>query len=148
MIHLCLWFYNSRRLRSVIKRAAVLHPQFVPWQQLYPYGNDSSFLCITGMTRPAFVELLEISFDDEVCIRRGRIFSLDNPGKLGLSLVYCSSAMPTKHFCLIFGTTLSATKRYISIMREIVKSKLQHHVKARIRFPGVLEMEDMQHLSV
>ena len=46
--------YNSIRNRSKLTRSALLQPSLSPWNRLYMFGNESSFLEMTGFTRFAF----------------------------------------------------------------------------------------------
>ena len=55
---------NSVRNRSYLHRCAILAPAESPWTKLYRYGDASSFLTMTGMSRPAFLQLFNVLFMD------------------------------------------------------------------------------------
>ena len=64
-------YYNSLRNRSKLTRPAILQPAMSSWNRLFNFGNDSSFLEMTGFTRAAFVSLREDVFSPRIA-RYGR----------------------------------------------------------------------------
>lgn len=95
--------YNSCRQRTYLTRSGLLTPASSPWQRLLEYGEEQSFLLLTGMTRAAFMRLKDIVFEGCCRATRGRPVLLDESGQLGLFLMYIGSKMASKHLCLIFG---------------------------------------------
>jgi hypothetical protein len=57
--------YNSCRNRTKLTRKAILLPNLSPWPHLYCFGDDGSFLEITGFDRVTFNRLLATLFDEE-----------------------------------------------------------------------------------
>jgi hypothetical protein len=55
-----------------------------PWFKLMHFGDDHTFLSLTGFTRPSFLKLTDILFDGYVERKRGRPESLDRFGQVGL----------------------------------------------------------------
>ena len=43
--------YNSVRERHYLRRQAIVSAKLSPWMKLYLYGDDISFLNLTGFTR-------------------------------------------------------------------------------------------------
>jgi hypothetical protein len=98
---------------------ALLAPEHSPWKKLYKNADAASFLHMTGLTRGAFVSLLDYLFDLEeipYCCRHGRPLSLSPNGYLGLLLFYLGSKMQYRHMCIIFGVTPSVCARAINMM--------------------------------
>jgi hypothetical protein len=93
-----LWC-NSPRERSRLTRSAILLPRFSPWKRLFEFGDDQSFLEMTGFSKFAFNELrISIYGDRGNGGRRvGRPSSLVSDGELGLYLLYVGSMMKIKH---------------------------------------------------
>ena len=56
------FWYNSLRNRSQLTRSAILKPMSSPWAQLLNYGDDRSFLELTGFSRDSFYELRNVIF--------------------------------------------------------------------------------------
>ena len=54
--------YNSARQRYYLTRSGILHPKFSPWEKLCLYGDENSFLTMTGFSRFAFMNLVDIMF--------------------------------------------------------------------------------------
>jgi DDE superfamily endonuclease len=130
-------YYNSLRLRSKLTRSAILSPRLSPWMHLLNHGDSSSFLEITGFTRPAFNFLRRTIFPAVNGERRilGRPRSLDETGQLGIYLLYLGSQMKTKHLCLIFGVVPTTADDIIRKMIALVCKKLKRHPLAEILFP-------------
>jgi hypothetical protein len=97
------------RNRSYLHRCFILAPAESPWTKLYRYGDASSFLTMTSMSCPAFLQLLNVLFMDghQQRFRGGRPPLMDPIAQLGLYLFYVGSTMGIKHLCLIFGVTPS-----------------------------------------
>lgn len=131
--------YNRCRTRHQLKRQALVHPNVSPWKRLYNFGDDISFLNLTGMNRPSFHLLLQILFPHNV-VKKGRPNLLDHAGKLGLLLFYTNSTMQIKYLCVIFGITLSTASEIISEMLELLVRNLSRHIHAKIQFPTHAEM--------
>ena len=141
-------FYNSLRNRNNLHRAALLPPQSAPWMHLWLYGDDESFLNLTGFSRRAFNLLLNDLFPPVVPLprrKRGRPTLLDNPGQLGLFLYYVNSKMEEKHLAVIFGVTPSTVSRYIDKIRRLVIRRLKRNPRSRIQWPSREAMHN--HLS-
>jgi hypothetical protein len=77
--------------------------------KLYHYGDASSFLTMTGMSRQAFLQLFDVLFIDshQQCYRGGRPPVMDSFAQLGLYLFLVGSTMGIKNLCLIIGVTPS-----------------------------------------
>ena len=133
---------NSVRNRSYLHRCAILAPAESPWTKLYRYGDASSFLTMTGMSRPAFSQLFNVLFMDghQQRFRGGRPPLMDPIAQLGLYLFFVGSTMGIKHLCLIFGVTPSVCSRTITAMLSLVVQKLKKHPWARVKFPDEDQM--------
>jgi hypothetical protein len=108
---------------------------------LYRYGDTSSFLNLTGITKRCFQDLLHILFPqhDQVLLavkKRGRPSNVCPATKLGVLLIFMSSMMAQKYLCLIFGLTPSAISRLIVEMLVLVINKLQSHPDALVKWPS------------
>ena len=131
-------YHNNIRKRCALLRAAILHPNRSPWRQLMDYGDSSSFLLLTGLTRAAFNRLLDIVLPpghENLPTQRGRKWSLPPNGQLGLLLFYLGSTMPYKFLCLLFGITPIACSRMINNMLVIVNRRLRCHPLSHVKFP-------------
>ena len=72
-------YHNNIRERCALLRPAILHPTRSPWRRLMDYGDASSFLLLTGITREAFYILHDILLPprpEHLPKRRGRKWSL------------------------------------------------------------------------
>ena len=127
-------YYNSLRNRSKLTRPAILQPAMSPWNRLFNFGDDSSFLEMTGFTRAAFVSLREAVFPPRIA-RYGRPRSLDDNGDLGLYLLYLGYQMKTKHLCLIFGIVPTTAEVTINKVMDQVCRRLRRHPASQIVFP-------------
>ena len=77
LLMLLIVYYNSCRESNYLTRSALVRPYVSPWNKLLNYGDNTSFLTLTGMTRRAFFKLEGILFPAEVVGRkRGRPQSL------------------------------------------------------------------------
>jgi hypothetical protein len=133
---------NSVRNCSYLHHCAILAPAESPWMKLYHYGDDSSFLTMTGMSRPAFLQLFDALFMDghQQHYRGGQPPLMDPIAQLGLYLFFVGSTMGIKHLCLIFGITPSVCRHTITAMLSLVVQKLKIHPWARVEFPDVDQM--------
>ncbi len=124
-----------------------MHPSKSPWQHLFENGDASSFLLLTGVSRPVFLILLDVLIPRGHRLRlqrrrRGRQWSLSAQGQLGLLLFYLGSTMSYKHLCLIFGITPSACSRIVNKMLHRVVNRLRYHRSARVKFPNEAKMQE------
>jgi len=128
-----------------LTRSAILSPAFSPWQRLYTFGDDQSFLTMTGMNRHAFMMLEQALFVNSNANTTDRIGgrppSLDNHGQLGLFLFYLGSKMGVKHLCMIFGITPSSCSRFINKMLKLTAKRLKKNIHAEVRFPSEEKMD-------
>jgi hypothetical protein len=110
--------------------------------KLYRYGDASSFLTMTGMSRQAFLQLFDVLFIDghQQHYRGGRPPLMDPIAQLGLYLFFVGSTMGIKCLCLIFGVTPSVYSCTITAMLLLVVEKLKRHPLARVKFPDVDQM--------
>jgi len=138
--------YNGQRNRHRLTRSALLPPRQAPWMQLLNFGDQSSFLDLTGFTRPAFMELEAVLFGDSALGKRGRPSLLDDRGQLGLYLFFLGSRMQYKHLCLIFGITPTSACDYINRLMVLVCEKLKRHPLARIQLPDRDTMQEYAHI--
>lgn len=127
--------YNKCRERHFLTRSAICSPQHSPWMRLFNYGDDPSFLELTGMTRNVFLTLENILFPVRRVNGRGRPRLLNNFGELGLILFYLNSTMKLKHLCSLFGITPSSASRIISTMLKRIIKYLYHNNDAKVIFP-------------
>jgi hypothetical protein len=134
-------WYNSLRSRSILTRSAVLEPILSPWNRVLVYGDEGSFLELTGFSRMAFASLESYLFTADANDRRvGRPSSLDSNGELGLYLFFVGSQMKTKHLCLIFGVIPTTANKTILKMMKLVCRKLKNHPASKIVFPDAIKM--------
>jgi hypothetical protein len=137
--------YNSIRAggRHYLTRAGLIHPRFGPWRRLLNYGDEGSFIEMTGLNFDAFRDLVYmVATEDERARRRrvGRPKLLNLDDEIGLFLFFVNSTMRAKHLSMIFGilpNTISITIRLI--MKRIIRA-LKNHPDARIKFPNNQEM--------
>ncbi len=61
-------YHNNIRERCALLRLAIIHPTCSPWHRLMDYGDASSFLLLTGITREAFYILLDILLPQDLNI--------------------------------------------------------------------------------
>lgn len=129
--------FNSCRERNFLTRSALLSPALSPWQRLIQFGDDSSFLLMTGMNRNAFSYLENLLLQDTAARDpRGRKELLPMSGQLGLYLMYIGSKMGIKHICLLFGVTPSSCSRVIIKMMHKLVRVLKRNDFAAVRFPS------------
>ena len=89
-------YSNSIRERMWLYREAILHPSKSLWNHLFHYGDPSSFLLMTGLTREAFGmlhDILKPPGHPSLPKPQGRKWSLSSEGQLGLFLFYIGSTM-------------------------------------------------------
>ncbi len=136
-------YSNSIRERTWLYREAVLHPFKSPWNHLFHFGDPSSFLLMTGLTREAFGMLHDIikpPGHPDLQKRAGRKWSLSSEGQLGLFLFYIGSTMNYKFLCVIFGITPNPCSRMLRNMLKLVVRRLHYHPLAKIEFPSPEKM--------
>jgi len=126
---------NSVRNRTYLHRCALLSHAESPWSKLYHYGDESSFLNLTGLSRQAFNQLYYVLFLDMQMQRTGRPQLMHPTGQLGLYLFFIGSTMGNKHLCLIFGITPTVCSRVLNKMMNLVVRKLKRHPFAQVQFP-------------
>ena len=140
-------YNNSRESRSFLTRSGILHPRLAPWERLLNFGDDGSFLTMTGFTRPAFMALENILKPPTPIINvGGRPTSLNFRGQLGLFLMWCCSRMRLKELCLIFGCVPTSAHSYVKKMLQQAAPLLRKNVDARISFPANAELARLAHL--
>ena len=99
-LYAAVMWYNSLRQRSRLTRSAIIQSDCSPWKRLFMFGDEGSFLEMTGFNRDAFIRLKSYLFAVDHDVRRvGRPSSLDSDGELGLYLLYVGSQMKTKYLC-------------------------------------------------
>ena len=131
-------YSNSLRERMWLYREAVLHPSKSPWNHLFHFGDPSSFLLMTGLTREAFGmlhDILKPPGHPDLPKQAGRKWSLSSEGQLGLFLFYIGSTMNYKFLCVIFGITPNPCSRILRNMLKLVVRRLHYHPLAKIEFP-------------
>lgn len=139
-----IYYYNSLRNRHYLTRSAVGSPRESPWRTVYLKADENSFLDLTGFTRYAFNELLQVLFEEEqlelrIKRKRGRPSMILPADKLGLFLFYVGSRMQIKYLCLLFGLTPSTVSEIIRDMTQLVCEKLQSHEYSKFRLPKTRE---------
>jgi hypothetical protein len=107
------------------------------------YLDNSSFLTITGFTRPVFQHLKSILFPEMDLPKCGRPTEDD---RLGIFLVYLGSSMQTKWISMIFGACPSTVSEVIDKMLLKVVMFLNYHIHARIKFPDDQKMVEYSRL--
>lgn len=85
--------HNRQRKRTKLSRSAIQSPKLAPWEHLLNFGDDNSFLNMTGLSRNAFMEMEKIMFPTPEEQRpNGRPLSLNRRGQLGLLLFYTTES--------------------------------------------------------
>ena len=133
-------YSNSLRNRHKTLKVALLPPNYSPWRRLLNFGDDKSFLDMTGFNRYTFLRLEEAIYSDILPDKRGNPSTLNRRDQLGLYLIYLSSRMQIKYLCAIFGAPPSCVSRYINDMMKLICKKLKNNVDARIQFPDQVKM--------
>ena len=90
-------------VRNEITKCALNKPRFSAWRRLNKYGDNSSFISMTGFDRKSFQLLLDSIFPHIGGKRRGRPEALNDVDKVGFYLLYCNSTMKIKFISCIFG---------------------------------------------
>jgi len=92
--------YNSIRFRHYLTRQAIVHPKCSAWAHLFRFGDDNSFLELTGFSRIAFgaleSDLFSVEDKRKELNRVGRPALLDFAGRLGLFLFWISSTISVR----------------------------------------------------
>ena len=135
--------YNSIRNRSKLSRSGLLGPKESPWNKLLNYGDDKSFLEMTGFDRKTWMRLEDVIFPAKERLRskRGRPSILDDRGQLGLFVFFLGSSMSLSQLCMIFGIVPSSASRFINRMLKKVPVKLRKNRFAQIKFPDETEKQ-------
>jgi hypothetical protein len=149
--YLCLFVLlvhasNSVCNRTKLHRCALLSPHESPWAKLFRFGDASSFLTMTGMTRHAFQLLHDVLFLGQQPQETRRPQLIDKPAQLGLFLFFIGSTMGYKHLCMIFGCTPTVCSRVIISMLKLAVKKLKRHPLARVKFPNEEKMAEYAQL--
>lgn len=144
LFQLCLIFavviyYNGLRNNYKLTRSALLQPNQSPWNQLLNFGDNNSFITITGLNRYAFMQLEAVLLHN-LPPPLGRTPSLNFRGQLGLYLLFLGSRMSLKHLCMLFGIVPSSASVFIRRMMKLICRKLKHDNRAAVRFPSQDEM--------
>lgn len=84
--------YNSCWSRTMLTRSGILLPVQSPWYHLNANGDATTFLKLTGLTRPVFHQLMGLVFSQNRA-RIGRHQDLNEAAQVGLFLFYISSRM-------------------------------------------------------
>jgi len=90
---------NSVRNCSYLHHCALFRPAESPWMKPYHYGDASSFLTMTGMSRQAFLQFFDMLFADchQQPNKGARSLLMDPTAQLGLYLFFVGSTMGIKH---------------------------------------------------
>jgi hypothetical protein len=145
LITLLLQYHNNIRHRYCLFRSAVLPPQESPWKNLYKKAHAMSFLHLAGLSRCAFVMLMDYLFDLEDMAQHrpcGRPPSLGPEGFVGLLFFYLGSMMSYKHLCMIFGLTPTVCSGAINWMLKKTVRALRGHPLVRVKFPTREKMRE------
>ncbi len=145
--YLCLFILLVHASNSVcnctkLHCCALLLPHKSPWAKLFCFGDASSFLTMTGMTRCLFGLLYDVLFLGQQPQETGRPQVMDKPTQLGLFLFFIGSTMGYKHLCLIFGCTPTVCSRVNTSMLKLVVKKLKRHPLARDKIPDEEKMAE------
>ena len=129
MVVLLFQLHNSIRTCHYLHRPAIVLPSQSLWQRLNERADPSSFLHMTGLTRPCFAMLLSALFDHEEMLphhrrRQGRLRSLQHEGCLGLLLFYLGSTVNHTHLCLMFGIVPGVCSKVICMMLRLAVRRL------------------------
>jgi hypothetical protein len=142
LILLLAHLHNSKRTRYKLLRAGILPPRLSPWAQLLNYGDNVSFLDVTGFPRHAFMALETALLRVHTVPVKGRTPALNFRGQIGLYLFYLGSRMNLKHLCLLFGIVSSTASEIILKMMTIVVQSLSDDRHSRVKWRTELEMEE------
>ena len=137
--------YNGIRdgSRHYLLRQALVHPKFSAWRRLLNYGDEGSFLDLTGFNFQTFRELVDhIASASERgnhrSVGRPKLLNIDD--EIGLYLFYVNSTMKAKHLALIFGILPDNVNSTIRRMMKRVVRALKAHPDAKVQFPDELTM--------
>ena len=80
--------YNGiRGQRHYLTRRALVHPKFSPWRRLLNYGDEGSFLNVTGFSFESFRELVNLLKPRDTGIpKMGRPKYLNIEDELGIEI--------------------------------------------------------------
>ena len=148
IIFAILCVYVSVRNRHNLTKSALPSVSASAWAALFNFGDDASFLELTGFDRASFYELHDIIFFGEERQSTGRPKKLDSYSELGLLLHYLNSTMRLKSLAQIFGAVPCIIGRSIDKMLVLTIQKLERHPKASVRWPtDEAEIEDLSQRS-
>jgi len=140
-------YNNARDNRARLTRSAILQPRLAPWERLINFGDDGSFLTMTGFSREAFMLLENILKPPPPSFNfGGRPSKLNFRAQLGLFLMWCCSRMKIKELCLLFGCVPSSAHRYLKNMLSRAAPLLRRNPDAQVKFPDVPEMARLANL--
>ena len=139
--------YNNARLTSknYLLRRSLVHPKFSPWRRLLNFGDEGSFLEMTGFNFDGFRELVG-AVANTVELNpgprsRGRPKLLNIEDEIGLYLYYVNSTVRAKHLAQLFGIVpATVTTTILRMMKRVVKG-LRNHEASKIFFPTNDQME-------
>ena len=144
---------NRCRERSFLRRQALLHPKHSPWTHLLNYGDENSFMNITGMNFTAFRNLVSIikeaqeTNNEEEHPRRvavcGRKPLIDIQTRVGILILFLNSTMRLKFICMVFGTTPSRTSAVIRSMLRTCVETLRKIDLAKVKWPSEERMAEL-----
>ena len=129
--------------RHYLLRQALVHPKFSAWRRLLNYGNEGSFLDLTGFDFQTFRELVNLiaiasERGNHRSVGRPKLLNIDD--EIGLYLFYLNSTMKAKHLALIFGILPNTVNSTIRRMMKRVVRALKAHPDAKVQFPDELTM--------
>jgi hypothetical protein len=138
VLHMCILFLliehsNNQRRRHKLLRSGLLPPHLSLWHQLLHFGDNVSFLDVTGFSRPTFLVLetaLLVHWEPPARTCQNQ---LDFRGQIGLYLFYVGSRMQLKFLCLLFGIIPSCASAYINKMMKLVIKALSSTASPRSR---------------
>jgi hypothetical protein len=81
-------WYNSLREQYYVRRRALVHPRFSPWTRLLNFGDEGSFLTLTGFNFVSFRLLVDILKPFGDISTTGRPAALDFVSQVGLFLFF------------------------------------------------------------
>jgi len=141
VVALLLMQYNRARERSRLTRSAILAPAASPWRRLFLYGDENSFLTMTGFNRETFKLLVQL-VPPRHSRGRGRPTMLGPEDRVGVLLFFLGSSMNMNELSLIFGITPSVCSEVITYMLTTVVSILEHVQEAAVKFPTIEKMQE------
>jgi hypothetical protein len=138
-------YYNSQRFRHSLTRSALIPPNYSPWKRLLGYGDNQSFLNVTGFTRFAF-DSLSVAVNGDLPYNFsnvGRPKLLSPEDELGLTLLFLNSRAELKYLSLIFGVIPSTVSKTIGKTIKKIILGLRTNEMAAIQFPNANKMQQL-----